>query len=199
MKFKLETLVDFIVQSYSEKNLWILFVGTCICAISMAIAALLIGVGQPITGSSASIQMLDMTFDYSPEEAYEQVNAYGEQGRSVYLFTSLVLDTLFPLLYGAFMSLVLVFLLQKTKYRMLILMPLLLVLIDYLENTHLAFLIINFPEKFPNIAYWANLISLSKWTLIGLVFMTISFGFFLRNRKDFFLEVERRRAGFYEK
>ena len=199
MKFKMETLVDFIVRSYSEKNLWVLFVGVCICAILMAIAALVIGVGQPIDGSNARIQILDTMLNYSQEEAYEQIKAYGETGRTVCVFTTLILDSLFPLFYGSFMSLILVFLFQSTQYRMLIIMPLLILLVDYVENTHLAFLVINFPEELPHVVYWANLVTITKWTLVGLVLMAISFGFFLRNRKHFFLEVERRRTNFYDK
>lgn len=199
MKIRIETLIDFIVRSYSKRNLWILFIGTCICALTLAITSLFIGVGQPLDGSRGSIQLLDTMLNYSLEEVYEQIKAYGENGRTICVFSTLILDSLFPLLYGAFMSLILVFLLRETKYRVLILMPLLVVFIDYIENTHIAFLLINFPERLPNVVYWSNLMTLSKWTLVGMVLMTISFGFFLRNRQNFLIEVERRRTEFYEK
>jgi hypothetical protein len=165
----------------------------------MAVAALFIGVGQTMNGSNGSIQLLDTMLNYSQEEAYAQIRAYGENGRTICVFSTLILDSLFPILYGAFLSLILVFLLQETKYRTLILMPLLVIFADYIENTHIAFLLINFPEQLPNVVYWGNLMTLIKWTLIGLVLMTISFGFFLRNRKNFLIEVERRRTNFYEK
>lgn len=199
MKIRIETLIDFIVNSYSKRNLWILFIGTFICALTLAIASFFIGVGQSLGTSSGSIQLLDTMLNYSLEEAYGQLRAYGENGRTICVFSTLILDSLFPLLYGAFMSLILAFLLQETKYRILILMPLLVIFADYIENTHIAFLLINFPEQLPNVVYFCNLFTLIKWTLIGLALMAISFGFFLRNRKNFFLEVERRRAGFYEK
>lgn len=199
MKIRIETLIDFIVRSYSKRNLWILFIGTCICALTLAITSLFIGVGQPLDGSRGSIQLLDTMLNYSLEEVYEQIKAYGENGRTICVFSTLILDSLFPLLYGAFMSLILVFLLRETKYRVLILMPLLVIFIDYIENTHIAFLLINFPERLPNVVYWSNLMTLSKWTLVGMVLMTISFGFFLRNRQNFLIEVERRRTEFYEK
>lgn len=199
MKFKMEMLIDFTIRSYSKRNLWIAFIGTCICAVALAIAALFIGVGQSINDSNTSIQLLDVMFNYSVEEVYQQFKAYGEHGRTICLFSTLILDSLFPLLYGAFLSLILVFLFQETKYRMLILLPLWIILVDYVENTHIAFLLINFPERLPNVVYWSNLITLTKWTLVGTVLMTISLGFFLRNRKNFWMEVERRRTNFYEK
>jgi hypothetical protein len=165
----------------------------------MAVAAIFIGVGQSIEGSTSSIQLLDTMLNYSAKDAYEQIKAYGENGRTICVLSTLILDSLFPLLYGAFMSLILAFLLKDSKYRMLILLPFLVVLADYIENTHIAILLINYPESMPNVVSWSNRITLIKWTLIGLVLMAISFGFFLRNRKNFFLEVERRRVNFYEK
>jgi hypothetical protein len=199
MKFKIEMLIDFIVHSYSKKNLWILFIGTCLCAIGMAIAGLVIGVGQPIEGANSRIQLLDTMLNYSEKDVYVQLRAYGEHGRTVCVLSTLILDSLFPLFYGAFLGLMLVFLFQETRYRGFILLPLLVILVDYIENTHIAFLLINFPDRFPNAVYWGNLITLTKWALVGIVLMTISFGFFLRNRKDFWLEVEHRRTNFYEK
>jgi len=198
MKFKIEMLIDFIVRSYSKRNLWILFIGTCICGTTLAVAALVIGVGQTIEGTNKTIQLLDTMFSYSNEQAYEQIRAYGKNGRTVCVLSTLILDSLFPLLYGAFMSLILVFLFQKTKYRALIVIPLLVIFVDYIENTHIAFLLINFPEQLPNITYWCSFTTIIKWILISVVLMTISFGFFLRNRKDFLVEVERR-TNFYKK
>lgn len=199
MKFKIDMLIDFIVRSYSKRNLWVLFIGTCSCALTLAVAALFVGVGQKMEGGNTRIQLLDAMFNYTPQMAYAQIEAYGVSGRTICVFSTLILDSLFPLLYGAFMSLILVFLFRATKYRMLILLPLLVILVDYIENTHIAFLLIFFPKQLPMVVYSSNIATLTKWVLIGLVFMSISFGFFLRNRKNFLLEVERRRADFYEK
>lgn len=199
MKFKIGMLIDFIEHSYSKKNLWILFIGTCLCFIGLTIAGLFIGVGQPIEGTNASVQLLDLIFNYSEEDVYVQLSAYGETGRTICVLSTLILDSLFPLFYGAFLGLILVFLFQETRYRGFIILPLLIILVDYIENTHIAFLLINFPDRLPNVVYWGNLMTLTKWGLVGIVFMTISFGFFLRNRKNFWLEVEYRRKNFYEK
>lgn len=169
------------------------------CALCMAVAALFIGVGQVIEGTNTSIQLLDTMLNYSTKEAYEQLAAYGEYGRTICLLSTLILDSLFPLLYGAFMGLILVFLFRETKYKVLILLPLAVILVDYVENSHIAFLIINFPEKLPLVVYCSNVVTLIKWSLIGLVLMAVSFGFFLRNRKNFWIEVERRRTNFYNK
>lgn len=52
----------------------------------------------PING-----ELLDVKASYTYEEAVEALEAYGADGRTVYLWTSLVLDTLFPIVYVTFL------------------------------------------------------------------------------------------------
>lgn len=185
----IETLIDFIIKSYSKRNFWVLFGGICLCLVGFGMASILIGVGHLIDNTNQRIQLLDTLFYYSQETAYQQLKAYGEYGREVCLFSTLVLDSFFPLIYGAFWAILLGKLLGKTTYRWLVLLPLLVIIIDYLENTHTAILLINFPEVCPLVVYWGSIFTMTKWLLIALVMLSISFGFFLRNRKNFILEI----------
>lgn len=189
---KMDTLIDFIIRSYSKRNLWILFAGICACLIVFGIAGVYMQIGAPIEGTTMSIQLLDALFNYSKEDAYLQLTAYGERGRSICLFNTLVTDSLFPLVYGAFWALLLGALLGRTSYRLLILLPLLVIVVDYIENTHTALLLINYPEIQPRVAYWGSVMTSVKWILISFVLMAISFGFFLKNQKNFLLEVDKR-------
>lgn len=188
----MDTLIDFIIKSYSKRNLWILFAGICCCVVGFAVTGIYMQIGTSIEGTEASIQLLDVLFNYSEEDAYLQLGAYGELGRSICLFNTLVIDSLFPLVYGAFWALLLGALLGHTRYRMLILLPLLVIIVDYLENTHTALLLINYPEVMSGVAYWGSIMTSVKWVLISFVLMAISFGFFLRNQKGFLLEVDKR-------
>lgn len=53
----------------------------------------------PISG-----ELLDAKTSYTHEEAVEALEGYGEDGRTVYLWTSLLLDTLLPLVYVTFFA-----------------------------------------------------------------------------------------------
>lgn len=189
---RMNTLIDFIVQSHSKQNLWILFIGICVCLVGFGIVGIYMQIGTPIGGTTKQIQLLDVLFNYSEEDAYLQLGAYGERGRSLCLFNTLVIDSLFPFVYGTFGMLLLGALLGHTSYRVLVLLPLLVIIVDYIENTHTALLLINYPEVKPWVAYFGSIMTSIKWTLIGLILMAISFGFFLKNQKNFLIEVEKR-------
>ena len=94
----IQTLIEYIIQSYSTRKLWISVIGTIICAICFGVAGIFIGVGQPLGDTGTMINILDTQFNYSVEQAYLHIDAYGETGRAVCLFSTLFIDTIFPLL-----------------------------------------------------------------------------------------------------
>lgn len=179
----IQTLIDFIIRSYTKQRLWMLFGGMVLFVVLFAIAGSFMGVGQPIGDSLTTITILDVLINYTEVEAYQQLEAYGETGRQVCLFSTLVLDSLFPLTFGSFFALLLAFLLKNTAYRIVILLPLVAVVCDYIENTHIALLLIKYPEHMPGLVASANVFTLAKWTVLGLVMMWISIGFFIKNRR----------------
>ena len=179
----IQTLIDYIIRSYTKQRLWMLFGGMILFIFLFGITGVFMGVGQPIGDSSTTITILDVLINYTEAEAYQQLEAYGETGRQVCLFSTLVLDSLFPLTFGSFFALLLAFLFKNTAYRIVILLPLVAVICDYIENTHIALLLIKYPEHLPTLVASANVFTLTKWITLGLVMMWISIGFFIKNRR----------------
>lgn len=186
----ISTFIDYIIQSYSQKKLWVLFAAMWVVLIWFGLLGFYIGIGLPIDESGEMIKLLDVMFNYDQEQAYRHLEAYGDNGRTVCLFTTLVVDTLFPLIYGAFLALLLARLFRETRYRFFILLPILVMLVDYIENTHTALLLINFPDQMPLVVYTGSFFTSAKWILLGIILMSISFGFFLKNRKHFLYRPE---------
>ena len=182
----INTLIDFIARSYSQRKLWTLFAVMLFCLLFFGILGILIGLGQPIEGTADSIKMLDLMIGYTQADVHRQFVAYGDKGIQLCLISTLVIDTFFPIAYAGFLALLLGHLLNRSSLRILILLPIVVMLVDFVENTHIALLLINFPELSEDIVYQASVCTASKWLLLGLTFMAISFGFFLKNRKHFF-------------
>lgn len=180
----INNLISFVAQSYRPQRLVFLFVMMIFIVCFYAIACLYIGVGQPLNEKGEMVQLLDTIFNYSQEQAYQHLAAYTEQGRAVYLFSVLFLDTLFPLAYGIFLALLLAFLLEKTSFRIITLLPLLLILVDYIENSHIALLLINYPEQMPQVAYTGSLFTSAKWILIGILLLSVSLGCYIKNLQE---------------
>ena len=175
-------LVTFIINNYSPRRLWVALVATLIIMVVFAVLGTYIGVGQPINNSQETKMILDAMFNASEEQMYEQLTAFGAEGRKLSLYSTLIADTFFPMAFGSFFCLLLASLYRESKYRMVILTPLLVVLFDYAENLQIALLLINFPERLSLIAYACNLCTMVKWVTLGFVILLICVGFYRKKR-----------------
>lgn len=138
------------------------------------------------------IVMLDFYSSYSPEVAFQLLEAYGKEKRIIYLITLWTLDLLFPLAYGLALIWVFIHLLRKSfpwllndLYK-LTFIPLLLTITDLLENISITILILSYPNRFSVLAKTADFFTESKWILVNLVLLIIIIGFIatFMNKKD---------------
>ena len=76
--------------------------------------------------------MLDLSFGFSGPDVQNTFEALGDKGRAQYIYSSLVLDTVFPIIYGL---LFLALLLKMQEERTFILsLPFMAVIFDLCEN-----------------------------------------------------------------
>ena len=60
-----------------------------------------------------SVMPLDLMFFYTPAQAFEMMDKYGEAGRSIYLRIELTADIIYPIIYTLFFGLLLSWLFQR--------------------------------------------------------------------------------------
>ena len=123
----------------------------------------------------------DTSFYYSAEHLYQFAEQYGPEGRSAYIRARLIFDAIFPLVYGVFLTTVLTRTLQvwAPKYsplRRLNLLPLLGVLLDYLENASAAIVMARYPSRTDLFAHLAGFFTASKWVFIIASFVLLIVG-----------------------
>lgn len=120
---------------------------------------------------------------------YQYLDSAGENGRkelvSIYKFE----DLIFPMIYGPFFFLAIVYYLRKSfpqkKYLLLLsLIPVLMVCFDYIENFSLIRIIKAYPNQIPSIATILGKITLTKWILglISGILVLSSFSIFIRRK-----------------
>lgn len=86
-----------------------------------------------IESGTKGIRMFDMnTFGYSFEQAKSFVASLSAQSRDAFLYKQLPLDFVYPVAYTLFFSLILSKL--NVKHKALLVLPILLMIFDYLEN-----------------------------------------------------------------
>ena len=119
-----------------------------------------------------SVLPLDLMFFYTPQQAFEMMDRYGEAGRSVYLRIELTADIIYPILYTLFYGLFLSWLFQRafkpdSKMQKWNVTPVGAWFFDMLENVGIVSMLMMYPSQ-PEIMAW-----------ITMIFGSLKWGFFL--------------------
>lgn len=113
----------------------------------------------------------DTSFFYRASEFYHSLSVIGQSGRSYYIIVRWTFDLMYPIVYGVFLTQVL-FKLKIQKKHILIL-PLLMVIFDFIENSLATVLVVLFPNEFPLMVYILQAFSFLKWLSFIIIFMVI--------------------------
>ena len=125
--------------------------------------------------------MLDLELYYGKENVVRNFNAIGPDGRSVYVISSLALDTLYPILYT---SLILGAYAKLFKSSGVILfIPLLAFSFDILENLQITRLILNFPDVSEIHVSLASKTTSFKWIAILITISVLIYGIIKKRKK----------------
>jgi hypothetical protein len=125
------------------------------------------------------IKILDMLpSGYDFEYVNTLLLVLGEEGRSAYLFQQIPLDMIYPFLFAASYSLLLVFLLKKldktdTPWFYLAYLPLVAGLSDYAENLGIITLLNQFPNISETSVQVSNVFSLVKSSSTTVYFVAL--------------------------
>ena len=140
-----------------------------------------------------SVMPLDLMFFYTPAQAFEMMDAYGEAGRSVYLRIELTADIIYPIIYTLFFGLLLSWLFQRafrpdSQMQKWNVMPIGAWFFDMLENVGVVSMLMMYPSKPAIVAWLAMLFGSLKWGFfvitIGLVLMGLMRAALNRFRKQ---------------
>lgn len=126
----------------------------------------------------------DLSFVYTVAELYRMAESYGEQGRSEYVRARFTFDLVWPLVYTFFLVTATSWLFEKTfpeetLWRRANLIPLLAMVLDYLENISTSIVMVRFPAQTFVAATLATVFTPLKWIFVGLSFVLLLLGIFL--------------------
>ena len=119
---------------------------------------------------------LDRRRWYTPVEARDFLKNIGERGRKIYAATELTLDLLFPIVYGALFSILLIHVYPRESGKNLLLVPVLAVLADIGENFTAAYLALQFDGQVSSVARLAAVFTLVKSVLLAITLILILVG-----------------------
>ena len=125
--------------------------------------------------------MLDLEFFYNEGTVVKYFNAMGSDGRSVYVLSSLLLDTIYPILYtslflGAYSKLF------KSSQAILFL-PITAFSFDILENIQITMLNLNFPNINETHVYFSSITTSAKWIAVIFAILILIYGIIRKKKK----------------
>ena len=125
--------------------------------------------------------MLDLELFYSKENVIENFSTMGPDGRSIYVLSSLLLDTVYPILYlslflGAYFKLF-------RSSKAILLVPIIAFSFDILENLQITRLNLNFPNINETYVYLSSMTTSLKWIAIAITVSVLMHGIIKRRKK----------------
>jgi hypothetical protein len=129
-----------------------------------------------------SLPVLDMKFWYTPPQAFDAISQYSAQERQSAAISHLSLDVLYPLIYGALLSLLIIVVFRNapaSQQEQLALFPWRAVLADLLENAGLAAMFLLYPNTFNLLAWVTTIFTALKWLQIGFSIVALLVGILL--------------------
>ncbi len=127
-----------------------------------------VAAGIMALAANNSVMPLDLMFFYTPDQAFEMMERYGEAGRSVYLQIELTADIIYPIIYTLFFGLLLSWLFQRgfkpeSRMQKWNVMPVGSLFFDLLENVGIVSMLSMYPSV-PAVMAWITMLFGSlKW------------------------------------
>jgi hypothetical protein len=118
-------------------------------------------------------EVLDLQFSYTPEQARAIIADYSVAGRDFAANFELIADTLYPVAY-TFLFLMIISWVFKSlsvygfRIRYVHLLPFLVMLADYCENTGIIRMLKSYPDFSDTVATVTSLFTSLKWSLLAV-------------------------------
>ncbi|MCU0375311.1 MAG: hypothetical protein MUF24_08390 [Chitinophagaceae bacterium] len=170
---KIDRLLYRIMQAATARMLWLSLALYIIMAAVMGW-----GAAKMNDMAGQKIEILDLQPGYTPQQAKNILSNYNDQTLRFAAIFNLTADTLYPLAYTALFCVILARFCRKIvphnpQWRWLLIIPLPIPLIDYLENAGIIQILWNYPEVTDNMISLASFFTLLKWSLVGLTVLGI--------------------------
>ena len=126
--------------------------------------------------------MLDLHFSYTSADVFKSFYQMGEKGRYVNLYSTLIIDTIYPILYTSLMLGAYVTLFKKNK--LILFLPITVFILDIFENINIVYMNITFLNLNETQVMIASTITSFKWiTVFGMLTFLI-FGLIKKTTKS---------------
>ena len=134
--------------------------------------------------ASAGAKTPDLSLVYSANDLYRMADSYRADGRREYIHIRFTFDLAWPLVYASFFTTAIGWLLARvfptgSNWRLMNLVPILGMLLDFLENITTSIIMFRYPSRTPVVDFLAPIFTFTKWIALGISFILLSIGAWL--------------------
>ncbi len=120
----------------------------------------------------------DLSLIYSAGDLYRMAEAYGPAGRTDYVRVRFTFDLIWPVVYVAFLATAISWLSRQafrpqSLWQRANLVPVIGMLLDYLENIAAELVIGRYPARTPGVDVLAPVFTFVKWVFVGGSFVIL--------------------------
>jgi hypothetical protein len=118
---------------------------------------------------------IDLRITYSVESVYDFIGECNKENRQSYMFGEFIIDTVYPIIMTFLLSFSIFSIYKNIDIAIL---PLLVLIVDYLENLGILVLMYSYPTKITILALVTSGLTTLKWVLFGICLMILFCGLF---------------------
>lgn len=139
--------------------------------------------------SGKEVQVLDLCLTgYSPAAVKTYLSDYSPEARNFAANFNAIADTAYPIVYTIMLSVVLAWVyksrIQLNKaFGYLLLLPLLMMLFDFIENYHIISMLNLYPNIPERVVNAGSFFTQMKWGLFAVIILLIPAGFILKRKQ----------------
>ena len=156
-----------IINHASTKVVIILFIGYLIFPLALL----------PKIIPSGTTPPFDLLFYYDANTVYQMLADYGAEVRQRYFWGCLLIDSAYPLYYGALISMTIATILKHKGHDgtlgKLVFLPALAVMADFSENALIVSLLYHYPQPLHWAANTLGYVTCSKWLMFAVIGLVI--------------------------
>jgi hypothetical protein len=167
--------VNFLVKTATGKMAIVLLILYIIFS-----TAVMGGGGKKINDlSGKKVQVLDLCITgYSPAEVNAFLAEYSPEARAFAANFNAIADTAYPIVYTIMLSVVLAWVYKSriqvnSAYRYLLLLPLLMMVLDFLENFHIITMLQKYPAIPEKVVIAGSMLTIAKWGMLGVIIIIL--------------------------
>ena len=126
---------------------------------------------KAIAGDTATV--LDIRMSYDLETVQSLFDQYGPEGRAISMKVHYLIDMLYPIFYGGFLVLLLIYLMGKNNW--IGWLPLAGIVLDVAENLSILRLLNQYPNITENMVLMSSVFTMGKWITLSISILFILF------------------------